>query len=405
MNAMETAGHPITAAAVAASRRRVHLARLRRRHPRTPRRRPPPPAPAQDHSPAAHRHPHRRPAASPPPACAPTSPLARHEIHRLRTDHDKLRGRLRLQLGAEIEQPDRAELIARVAALESSTRQYLAERDARATEADTAQRRIANSKTTSPPPEKASDESSGTPTGDDQQLPDRALGPRRSPQVPHVPHVPRHRKCLPTRQYPGSRGDNATRNATPTPEYRSTCSGSSWITSPWPPPWATTESASNANNKRSAPSDRWPPTPTGNPAPFTSPTAYQRASVAVPFGNCTEPSNVTAGGGACPIRFQCAGCGFYRPDPSYLPALEQHVADLRADRETARAIGAADYVLANLTAEIDAFARVVEQMQHRLADLASDQRAEVEQASRLLRRARAGRRLPLTVNPPPAQTG
>ena len=51
---------------------------------------------------------------------------------------------------------------------------------------------------------------------------------------------------------------------------------------------------------------------TGKPAPFTSPTAYQRASVSVPYGNCTEPSNVTAGGGACPIRFQCAGCGFFR---------------------------------------------------------------------------------------------
>ena len=46
------------------------------------------------------------------------------------------------QLGAEIEQPDRAELIARVAALEAANRQYLAERDARATEADTAQRRV-----------------------------------------------------------------------------------------------------------------------------------------------------------------------------------------------------------------------------------------------------------------------
>ena len=100
----------------------------------------------------------------------------------------------------------------------------------------------------------------------------------------------------------------------------------------------------------------------GNPAPFTSPTAYQRASVAVPFGNCTEPSNVKAGGGACPIRFQCAGCGFYRPDPSYLPALEQHIAGLRADRETALAIGAADYVLANLTAEIDAFTAVADTM-------------------------------------------
>lgn len=137
----------------------------------------------------------------------------------------------------------------------------------------------------------------------------------------------------------------------------------------------------------------------GNPSPFTSPTAYQRASVSVPFGNCTEPSNVKAGGGACPIRFQCAGCGFYRPDPSYLPALEQHVASLRTDRETARAIGAADYVLANLTAEIDAFAQVAEKMRRRLSALPADERAEVEQASRILRRARAARQLPVIAVP------
>jgi integrase len=134
----------------------------------------------------------------------------------------------------------------------------------------------------------------------------------------------------------------------------------------------------------------------GNPAPFTSATAYQRASVAVPFGNCTEPSNVKAGGGACPIRFQCAGCGFYRPDPSYLPALEQHIASLRADRETARAIGAASYVLASLTAEIDAFTAVADTMRRRLSELDPAQRAEVEEASRILRRARAARTLPLT---------
>lgn len=136
---------------------------------------------------------------------------------------------------------------------------------------------------------------------------------------------------------------------------------------------------------------------TGKPAPFTSPTAYQRASVSVPYGNCTEPSNVTAGGGACPIRFQCAGCGFYRPDPSYLPALEEHTADLRRDRETARAMDAADYVIANLTAQIDAFTAVIDRMRHKLADLPTDQRNEVEDASKLLRRARAGRQLPLTV--------
>jgi len=134
----------------------------------------------------------------------------------------------------------------------------------------------------------------------------------------------------------------------------------------------------------------------GNPAPFASAAAYQRASVAVPFGNCTEPSNVKAGGGACPIRFQCAGCGFYRPDPSYLPALEQHIASLRADRETARAISAAGYVLASLTAEIDAFAAVAATMRRKLSQLDPGERAEVEEASRILRRARAARTLPLT---------
>jgi integrase len=139
----------------------------------------------------------------------------------------------------------------------------------------------------------------------------------------------------------------------------------------------------------------------GNPAPFTSPTAYRRASVAVPFGNCTEPSNVTAGGGACPIRFQCAGCGFYRPDPSYLPALEQHIAALRADRETAQAIGAAAYVTDNLTAEIRAFSHVAEQMHSRLAELSVHEREEVEHASKLLRRARAARQLPLVAHPAP----
>ncbi|MGH3598799.1 MAG: tyrosine-type recombinase/integrase [Pseudonocardiaceae bacterium] len=138
----------------------------------------------------------------------------------------------------------------------------------------------------------------------------------------------------------------------------------------------------------------------GDPAPFTSPTAYQRASVAVPFGNCTEPSNVKAGGGACPIRFQCAGCGFYRPDPSYLPALEQHIAELRADRETAHAMRAADYVSDNLSAEIRAFARVAEQMRRRLDALPPTERDEIEQASKLLRRARAARQLPIITRPP-----
>jgi Family of unknown function (DUF6262) len=67
---------------------------------------------------------------------------ARDEIRRLRAERDKLRARFRLQLGAEIEGPDRAELIARVASLEAASRQLAAEHDARAAEASHAQRRI-----------------------------------------------------------------------------------------------------------------------------------------------------------------------------------------------------------------------------------------------------------------------
>lgn len=68
--------------------------------------------------------------------------VARDEIRRLRDERDKLRARLRLQLGAEIEGPDRAELVARVASLQAASRQLAAERDARAAEASHAQRRI-----------------------------------------------------------------------------------------------------------------------------------------------------------------------------------------------------------------------------------------------------------------------
>lgn len=133
----------------------------------------------------------------------------------------------------------------------------------------------------------------------------------------------------------------------------------------------------------------------GNPSSFADPLAYERASVSVPFGNCTEPSNVKAGGGACPIRFQCAGCGFYRPDPSYLPAIEEHIHSFKADRETARAMGAADYVIANMSSEIDAFNRVVDTMRRRLSELDPEQRTEVDEASRILRRTRAARRIPI----------
>jgi hypothetical protein len=108
--------------------------------------------------------------------------------------------------------------------------------------------------------------------------------------------------------------------------------------------------------------------------------AYELRSVSVPFGNCREPSNVKAGGKACPIRFQCAGCGFYRPDPSYLPAIEEHLTALKADRETATAMHVDAFVVRNLDEQITAFGQVAATMHHTLNALPAEERAEVEQA-------------------------
>jgi hypothetical protein len=59
--------------------------------------------------------------------------------------------------------------------------------------------------------------------------------------------------------------------------------------------------------------------------------------VAVPFGMCTEPSNIKAGGQACPYKYTCVGCGHFRSDPSYLPELKSYLQQLLADRERIRA--------------------------------------------------------------------
>ena len=138
IDALEAAGTPVTAPAVAKTAGvstwlvyteglREHLDAARRRQAHSASR----PARAASEQ------------ALPAPASLRTDlALARDEIRRLRAERDKLHGRLQLQLGAEIDGPDPAELITRVADLESLTRQLLAERDARATEASHAQRRI-----------------------------------------------------------------------------------------------------------------------------------------------------------------------------------------------------------------------------------------------------------------------
>ncbi|HET6481194.1 MAG TPA: hypothetical protein VFG35_14315 [Actinoplanes sp.] len=133
----------------------------------------------------------------------------------------------------------------------------------------------------------------------------------------------------------------------------------------------------------------------GQRASTSSVTAYEARSVAVPFGNCTEPSNVKAGGSQCPIRFQCSGCGFYRPDPSFLLAVEDHIRALKADRETAWALDVAAFVVRNLTDQIDSFQNVVTKIRTQLAAMPDGERLELEEAAAVLRKVRAAAPLPI----------
>jgi hypothetical protein len=140
IQALEAAGTPVTATAVATTagvstwlvyadgvREQLEAARRRQADREPGPSTPPPPGRSQPVTQASLRT---------------DLAVARDEIRRLRAERDKLRARLRLQLGTEIEGPDRAELIARVASLEAASRQLTAERDARAAEASHAQRRI-----------------------------------------------------------------------------------------------------------------------------------------------------------------------------------------------------------------------------------------------------------------------
>jgi hypothetical protein len=140
VQALESAGTPVTAGAVAAAAgvsRWLVYAKGVREHLDAARRRqaergtaPVPPAAPGNH-------------ASLTPASLRTDlAIAREQIRGLRAERDKLRARLRLQLGAEIEGPERAELITRVANLETVGRQLAAERDARTAEADLARRHV-----------------------------------------------------------------------------------------------------------------------------------------------------------------------------------------------------------------------------------------------------------------------
>lgn len=115
--------------------------------------------------------------------------------------------------------------------------------------------------------------------------------------------------------------------------------------------------------------------------------------VAVPYGGCSEPSNVAADGQDCPLRFRCVGCGHFRTDISYLPDLERYLADLLRHREKLMAVVDADEWARTEAmpsdAEITRVRRLISRMKGDLDDLTDDERGQIEAAVAVVRRGRA----------------
>jgi integrase len=121
---------------------------------------------------------------------------------------------------------------------------------------------------------------------------------------------------------------------------------------------------------------------------------YAVGEVAVPYGRCSEPSNVAAGGGACPVRFRCAGCDHFRTDVSYLPDLTAYLDDLLRTRERLAAAidGVDDWARADATPageEITRIRRLIGTVQGDLARLPAAERTQVDQAVTIIRKHRA----------------
>ncbi len=122
--------------------------------------------------------------------------------------------------------------------------------------------------------------------------------------------------------------------------------------------------------------------------------------VAVPYGTCTEPSNVQAGGGACPIRFRCAGCDHFRTNVAFLPDLQAYLQDLLRTRERLAAAisGVDEWARADATPAEEEISRI----RHLIAEIKGDitglddaERAQIDEAVAVVRRHRAAHAVPL----------
>jgi integrase len=116
--------------------------------------------------------------------------------------------------------------------------------------------------------------------------------------------------------------------------------------------------------------------------------------VAVPFGICTEPANVAAGGHSCPFRHRCSGCEYFRTDASFQPELRAYLAQLLADRErlTTAVPALAEWARRDSMPsddEIDAVRRLVRANDQTLDGLDENDRDAIDEAITVIRKHRA----------------
>ncbi|MFZ3493127.1 tyrosine-type recombinase/integrase [Streptomyces sp. 5.8] len=121
-------------------------------------------------------------------------------------------------------------------------------------------------------------------------------------------------------------------------------------------------------------------------------TRLRIGQVSVPFGICMEPSNIKAGGQACPFRFRCLGCGHFRTDASYLPELKDYLQTLLRDRERVLATGELDpwarTEAAPSETEITKLRQLIHRVEDSLDELTDDEREQIKDAANALRRTR-----------------
>lgn len=113
--------------------------------------------------------------------------------------------------------------------------------------------------------------------------------------------------------------------------------------------------------------------------------------VAVPYGTCSEPSNVAAGGEDCPVRFRCVGCAHFSTDVSYLPDLQNHLDALLRSRERLRSLTLDAWAKAEAMPsdeEIVRVRRLISRITADLDELPDPDRAGVEEAITVVRNAR-----------------